>query len=249
MNPFSQSLSGNKWVVPVSLLSVVLGFMMTAAWVTNENRHGRLQLAGPGQGSRVGMGTIDIQEKYDEVSQEVAKLRSEKTTMERALGDKNGSSKVLNDELQDAKTQACLTEIEGPGLTVTLKDSVKPVQGFGQDQAIHDFDLLRVVNELWNAGAEAIAVNGHRVAVGTSFRCVGSVIMVDNIRVAPPIMVRAIGDAQTLNGALNIPLGVLSEIRSSDPSMVVVEIVSKMRLPAYTGSTTRKYGIVPKDAK
>lgn len=249
MNPFSNRMAGNSWVVPVSLLSMVLGFMMTAAWVTKENRKPRMELAGASQQDRVGMGTIDIQERYDQISSEVAKLRADKTKLEKALGEKNGSSRLLNDSLQEAKTLACLTDVEGPGVLVTLKDSVKPVQGMGSDQAIHDFDLLRVVNELWNAGAEAISVNGHRVATGTSFRCVGSVIMVDNIRVAPPLQIRAIGDAQTLVGALGLPLGVLSEIRSADASMATVEPVRQMRLPAFTGSTSRKYGAVPKDAQ
>ncbi len=249
MNPFSQSITRKSWVLPVSLLTMVLGFMMTAAWVTNENRRSRLDLAGASQQNRVGMGTIDIQEKYEQMSEEVAKLRSEKTKLERALGSNSSSSKLLNDSLQEAKNQACLTEVEGPGVVVILRDSAKPTSGFGADQAIHDFDLLRVVNELWNAGAEATSVNGHRVAIGTSFRCVGSVIMVDNVRVAPPIVIRAIGDAPTLNGALNLPNGVLSEIRSSDANMATVEVVRKMRLPAYTGSTTHKYAVVPKDAK
>lgn len=237
--------------MPVSLLSLVLGFMMMTAWVTKDNRQSRLALTGASQQDRVTSGPIDVQEKYEQLTQEVAKLQADKTRMEKVLGESSGSTKVLNDNLQDAKIQAGLTEVEGPGVIVTLHDAsnTKDNAGFAQDQAIHDFDLLRVVNELWAAGAEAIAVNGHRVAIGTSFRCVGNTIMVEGIRVAPPITIRAIGDAPTLNGAINIPGGVLSEIRSSDPNMVQVELARQMRLPAYTGPTTRHYAVVPRDTK
>ena len=45
-------------------------------------------------------------------------------------------------------------------------------------QIIHDTDVLRVVNELWNAGAEAVTVNNRRVGPGTNYRCVGTTILV-----------------------------------------------------------------------
>lgn len=228
---------------------MVLGFMMMSAWVTKENRSSRLAFAGPSQANRVGAGTIDMQERYDQLSQEVAKLRAENTRLQKALGDNSSSTKVLNDSLQDAKALAALTELEGPGVLITLRDSSKPVQGFGADAAIHDYDVLRVVNELWNAGAEAIAVNGHRVSAGTSFRCVGSTILVNDVRIASPVQIRAIGDSQTITGAMNLPGGVLDELRQADPAMVAIEAVKKMRLSAYTGSTQRKFGTVPKDSK
>jgi uncharacterized protein YlxW (UPF0749 family) len=223
--------------------------MVSLAWVTRENRSSRLTQMGASQGQRIGVGPIDTQLAYEQLSEEVAKLREEKTKLEKALGSQTGSSKVLNDSLQEAKVLAGLTEIEGPGLVVTLRDSPKPVQGLGVDQALHDVDVLRVVNELWNAGAEAITVNNHRITGGSWFRCVGSVMHIDSIPVSSPIRIRAIGDAATLNGALNIPGGMLTELRSVDPAMVSVETVKKMRLPAYTGSTAHKYAVAPKEPK
>ena len=98
-----------------------------------------------------------------------------------------------------------------------------------------------------SVGAEAITVNNHRLGGHSWIRCVGSVMHVDGIPVSSPIRVCAIGDSETLVGALNIPLGVLSELRSVDPAMVSVETVKKMRLPAYTGSTAYRIAKVPKD--
>jgi uncharacterized protein YlxW (UPF0749 family) len=106
-----------------------------------------------------------------------------------------------------------------------------------------------VVNELWNAGAEGIAVNNHRVVGGTSFRCVGSVILVDNVRIASPVIIRAIGDPATLKGALELPDGVLSDLRDIDPAMVVISKIDKHRVPAFAGSTATRIGSVPKESK
>jgi len=56
--------------------------------------------------------------------------------------------------------------------------------------------VVHVVNELFASGAEAIAVNGHRVAGTTSFRCVGTTILVNDVKIASPIVVRQKDDLE-----------------------------------------------------
>lgn len=246
MNPFAHRIRPQDgWVMPVSVLAVILGFMMASAWVTQKSRPSRISYTDLNQQDRISSGPIDLQLRTSELSGEVARLRDEKTQLENAVASQTGSSKLLNKELQDSKKFACLTDIEGGGIAVTLRDSQKPATGYIQDQIIHDGDVLRVVNELWNAGSNAIAVNGNRVAPTTSIRCVGSTILVNNTPVASPIVVRAIGDANTLTGALNLPGGVLSELRSVDPAMVQISPVTDMTITAFTGNTDMKYGKVP----
>jgi uncharacterized protein YlxW (UPF0749 family) len=248
VNPFVSRINHNSWVVPVSLMALVLGFMIALAWVTDQNRPSRRALLSPVQQGRVSAGPIDVQEGYLQLQQEVAKLRDEKTRLENVLGDQQDSTKLLNDSLQETKFFGALTEVEGPGLVVTLRDSQKPSTSvMAYDQTIHDVDLMKIVNELWNAGAEAISVNNHRVGLRTSVRCVGSVIQVDNVQVSSPIKIRAIGDGETMMGALNMLNGVLAELRSMDESMVDLELVKKMRLPAYAGATANRHATVPKE--
>lgn len=250
MNPLVSRITGNSWVAPVSLMCVVLGFMIASAWVTDQTRDSRMNLLSPAQRNRVQSGSIDMQSAIQDTQAEVAKLRAEKTKLENAMASQTSSTKALNDSLQEMKILAGLTDLEGPGIRVELKDSKKPASGiFPADLIIHDIDVLKVVNELWNAGSEAITVNNHRVVGGTSFRCVGSVILVDDVKIASPVIIRAIGDPDTLKGALELPEGVLSDFRDIDPAMANVSKVDKQRLPAYTGSTTKRTGIVPKDAK
>lgn len=247
MNPFTVRSASNAWVIPVSILSLVLGFMMTAAWVTKENRPSRFSLLSDAQQVRVGTGSIDLQEQVQKLLDEVVKLREDKSKLEATLASGTGSSKVLNESLQEARLQAGLTELEGPGVMVTLRDNPKTAGGIGGiDSAIHDLDVLRVVNELWNAGAEAVSINGHRVAGGSNIRCAGSIILVDSVKVSPPLQIRAIGDPETMAGAMNLPGGVLGEIRATDPQMATLETVKSMRLPAFAGALPHKFGNVPK---
>jgi uncharacterized protein YlxW (UPF0749 family) len=244
-------MSGNAWIVPVSALSLVLGFMVMTASITATTRSSRLGLLGASQQERVNSGTIDFQSAFIQLNDEVKTLRGENDKLEKALGDRNSSSKVLNEGIEQAKAFAGLTDLEGPGLQITLLDSRKdPPNSFvAVNYIIHDTDVLKVTNELFAAGAEAIDVNGHRVVTPSSFRCVGPVIHVDGVPIASPIVIRAIGDSATLDGGLNLPLGVLAEIRHTDPAMVQVEQVKDMRIAAYGGSTEQKFAKVPIDKK
>jgi len=248
MNPFLSRFTGNDWVLPVSGLSVILGLMMSLAWLRGTTVSERIKALDTDQQQRILTPSIDMIDEYAKLSREVQKLREDKTRLENAMGNATTQTKVLNDSLQEVKDFAGLTEVEGPGVVVTLRDSPKAVNSVGGgDDIIHDIDVLKVVNELWAAGAEAISVNKHRIVASSSFRCVGPVIHVDNIPIASPVRIQAISDPDTLAGALALPLGVIAEIRQTEPSMAVVEKVQKQRLSAFTGVTTRKFATPVKD--
>ena len=168
----------------------------------------------------------------------------------------NKETELLNANLQDTNVMAGLTEVVGPGILVTLRDrpraKIDAPSLHNMDpeaEIIHDYDVLRTVNELWNAGAEAIAINGNRVVSRTSIRCVGTVIHVNDQPVAPPITIEAIGDPKTLLGAMNMRGNALEELRQVDDAMASVEPAKLMKLPAYSGPQTRRWAKLPEEAK
>jgi uncharacterized protein YlxW (UPF0749 family) len=241
MNPFATRISSQSWELPVAAMSLVLGIMLSMAWISDTTRSSRAATLDPDQRRRLREGLIDLEE-YQKLTVEVRSLREENGKLQDAMSSQSKQSKVLNEGLQQAKLIAGLTEVEGPGITVIMQDSTKQNNSFApEDRIIHDYDVLRVVNELWAAGAEAIEVNGHRVIGSTSFRCVGPVIHVDSVPISSPVKVRAIGDAKTLIGGLNLPMGVLDAMRQFDKDMVKVEEVKKHHFAAYTGPTTKRY--------
>lgn len=255
MNPFVSRLSGNNWLIPITVMGLILGFLLQVTWITERTRTGRLQSLGsmdPDLARRLSAGSISLLTEHQKLTAEVATLREENTKLQNAMGQSTEQTKVLNESLQQTKDFAGLTEIEGPGIIITLRDAQgAQMDGVSQgNNIIHDIDVLKVVNELWAAGAEAIAVNGHRVVSHTSFRCVGPVIHVDNVPIASPVTIRAIGDPATLRGGMTLPLGVLAEIRSTgDPSMIGIDTVDKQTVPAYAGPSSRRYGRVPEPKK
>jgi uncharacterized protein YlxW (UPF0749 family) len=69
------------------------------------------------------------------------------------------------------------------------------------------------------------------------------------VPVASPIVIKALGDPDTLLGALRLRKGVIEEIQNIDPAMVEISEFTRARLPAYTGSTAFRISKVPEDKK
>lgn len=247
MNPFPTPQEKPTGLIVISLVALVVGLVASMALIQRQERVERAGRLPADIRDPVLSGDLNLAAEFDKLRTEVQKLREEKTKLENTASAGQGLANELNAALQDTKAFAGLTEVEGPGVTIILRDTSKKADELlnVNDGIIHDADVVRVINELWNAGAEAITVNNKRAGPTTSYRCVGSVIVVDGARFASPIVIRAIGDSEALYGGLSLPGGVLSELRDTDPSMVSMEPVKKLRFAAFDGSTKFKFASVP----
>ena len=87
------------------------------------------------------------------------------------------------------------TAVSGPGIVIVVDDSTT----MDDDQSrVIDQDLRQLVNGLWASGAEAIAINGHRLSSRTAIRGAGAAITVDYTSLTRPYTVEAIGNPETL---------------------------------------------------
>lgn len=86
--------------------------------------------------------------------------------------------------------------VRGPGVKVTIDDA--PGSGSAGDGIVRDTDLRLAINALWQAGAEAIAVNGRRISALSVPRNSGSVIRLDSVSLSPPYIISAVGDPDNL---------------------------------------------------
>lgn len=93
-------------------------------------------------------------------------------------------------ELDLLETSAGMRAVAGPGLVIILDDA----PGAPQDARILDVDLRQAVNGLWEAGAEAVAINDYRLTTITAIRSAGDAITVDYRSLVPPYKIEAIGD-------------------------------------------------------
>jgi uncharacterized protein YlxW (UPF0749 family) len=129
-----------------------------------------------------------LQTRLDRLRAEIAGQRD--TALASTAAGNRLAARLAADELA-AGTLA----VTGPGLRVTLDDAP------GGDNRIVDRDLQSVVNALWDAGAEAMAVNGERITAQTAVRAAGGAILVNFRPLDPPYLVSAIGDPVGLESA------------------------------------------------
>lgn len=92
------------------------------------------------------------------------------------------------------------TAVTGPGLVVTVEDSARAQAGEpgSELERVQDRDLQLMVNGLWASGAEAIAINGHRLTALTAIRAAGEAVLVDLQPMTSPYEVEAIGDPEAM---------------------------------------------------
>lgn len=114
---------------------------------------------------------------------------------EDALGDPTARERLAGMELA-----AGALPVTGPGIIVTVGDAPGATETQG---LVLDSDLSRLVNGLWQAGAEAIAINGRRVSTLTPIRAAGAAITVDFVSLSPPYRVEVIGNPATLQARFN----------------------------------------------
>jgi uncharacterized protein YlxW (UPF0749 family) len=150
---------------------------------------------------------------------------------------------VMKKELDNAQILAGTTELEGSGVTVTVSDSSLPsseISGNVESYIVHDGDLRMILTELYGAGAEAVSVNGQRIVATTAVRCVGNTIMVNDVKIATPFEIKAIGDPSTLEAALMIKGGVSDYLKSWGINLTVKK-EDKVDVPRYAGAVSFKY--------
>jgi uncharacterized protein YlxW (UPF0749 family) len=168
---------------------------------------------------------------------QVAELRSRMQDYERAAAEGRTAAAKLNRQLQEMRVLAGLTALEGPGVVVELNDSTRaPKPGEDTNKTIlHYTDIYAVVSELWAAGAEAVAINGERVVSSTGISCVGTTILCNTKRLAPPYLIMGVGDAKKMLEYLRRPGGSVELLTSFD---FPVKLTSRARveLPAYRGT-------------
>lgn len=103
---------------------------------------------------------------------------------------------VLSSELADERALSGTVAVSGPGLRITVDDA--PTAADRVQGQVLDTDLQVLANGLWQAGAEAIAINGQRLGPLSPIRGAGEAITVNYRSLSPPYTVEVIGDPATL---------------------------------------------------
>lgn len=230
-----------SWQITLGLALLGLGFLVAAQLAaegprvryTTQERAPLIETA------------TELRTQQEELRARISELQEQ---IAAAQGVGEGSAAVvkdLNDQLLAARIAAGLVPLTGTGIVLQLEDSVEPVAPDANeaDYLVGARDLRTVVEELWSAGAEAIAVNGERVTPTTAVIDIGPSVLVNSAYLAAPYQVTALGPPD-LYPRLSASPGFVDFIRARAEAYglrVSFAEPEAVDLPAFAGTVTLRY--------
>lgn len=217
-------------------VGLVLGLLLVLAW---RARAADGSVDSRPESGKVWLSVERLEAEQRELRATLAGLRQEVAARQQAAAANTDRLQTLKAELDRQQLMAGLTPVKGPGVLVTLDDSDVQIPRGADPNAyiIHEYDLRDIVNLLWMAGSEAVAINDERLVGNSSIYCLGSTVMVNSTRLSPPYYVRAIGNPKIQQDYLRNPsyLKQLKEKQRLYGLRFDVSGAASVALPAYSG--------------
>lgn len=186
---------------------------------------------------------LKTSEKYDNLFEELDRLEEELEKVRANSTSSNSELAILEESIKEKNLALGLTEVTGTGIKIILNDgnATTITNSFisVSDLLVHDGDLIYVVNELFNSGAEAISVNGQRIVSTTAIECDGNVIKVNGTKIGAPFEITAIGYPEQLAG-IGRPGGTI-ELLESRGVIVTLNKQNSVTIPKYSGTIKFNY--------
>ena len=232
MNKIKKSLEKGGW--SITFICVVIGFMLAVQFRQVQISKNSL----PNQRiEELSQRLIQTEEERDGLAEQLQNLKNEK--------ENSGANQEIE---KNIKLQACALPLEGEGVIIKMDDSTRTAKS-GENPnlyLIHDDDILKVINELRAAGAEAISVNGQRLIATSEIRCAGPTLSVNNVRTAPPYEISAIGEKKSLENSIKMRGGVAETLKVWGIQLEV-ETSDKVYVPAFKGSLKNTYSKISQE--
>lgn len=190
--------SRQGWLKALPLLAVlaVLGVLVAATVTAQRGNAARLRAQRPALVDRIDQETARV----EALQRDVAALRDEVAAATRAELGLTATGRQLAAAVATLELAAETTPVTGGGVRVVVDDAPAGSADAARNR-IYDTDLQQLVNGLWLAGAEAIAVNRQRIGPLTAIRSAGDAILVGYRPLTRPYLVEAVGDPRTLEAS------------------------------------------------
>jgi uncharacterized protein YlxW (UPF0749 family) len=212
----------------ITLVALMLGVLVMAQFATQQHMSQKRALASGVDGALL---ISSLVEGNARLRQEVNDLDAQMDSYRSATN--QSKLQAMQDELDRLKVFNGAVQVYGLGVQVTL------------DGPVAVLDLQDLLNELRNAGAEALALNGQRLIASSIIEPMadGSIIM-DGVAVRRPYVFTALGDPATLETALLRPGGLLTVFSNSRQGLMVsVQQRDRLTMPIYTTKSAFQYAV------
>jgi uncharacterized protein YlxW (UPF0749 family) len=204
----------------VAILAAAVGFLLVTQFREQERFTQRLEAESEGDLARI---LASLNSETDSLREEIASLKLQLLTLQTSSARDAAAVRAAREQLTALEVLAGTAAAHGPGVVVRITDPSRTLR----------YDtFVDIVQELRDAGAEAIAINEHRVGVQSAFTQDGDAVVLDGARLTAPYRVVAIGEPDTLDAGLAIPGGVVDTLAAARGVEVVVTRQADVAVPA-----------------
>lgn len=212
-----------KWQLTLTIAFIALGFLLSLQFQTY--RAWRNDLGSQSMETLAALAK-NLNSQYYELMQEVWDLRAQQKLIEKNAAQDQDVAESMYIEMAKLNIANGYVPVTGPGLTVTVPAETDGAFGY--------MDVIDIVNELWSAGAEAVAVNNIRVNGFTSILPDEDFtgIAVNGRKLAFPIVISAVGEPGTLDKGISITKGVIDVLRINRKIPLEIKQEEKLTLSA-----------------
>lgn len=182
-------MARNQRVFAISLIAVILGFVVVLQ-IRSQDQVTR-SLATQDDTS-VALLINDLNKANAQLLQQTVALAQRQVALQQALDSGGTDTRALDREVMILGVVSGTVPAHGPGIQMRV------------DGPVQDFEIQDALNDLRNAGAEALALNGYRLIAGTPVVTKGQTLTVDGHPVNAPFVLQAIGDPVQLDSAASI---------------------------------------------
>lgn len=184
-------------------------------------------------------------EKYDNLSEELKRAEKRLDEVRQKATQNDTAASAKEEELKKNNTLLGLTTVTGNGIIIELEDgkldhSILTIDN-PSDVLIHDVDLLNLLNELRNSGAEAIEINGQRIINTSAITCEGNVIKINGEKIGSPFVIKAIGSQGLLYGQIIREGSYLDIMAERGVNVKSVKQLDDITIEKYSGAISYKY--------
>jgi uncharacterized protein YlxW (UPF0749 family) len=211
----------------ITAVALVLGLLVVVQLRAQAGDSGLAQLSSEDLTVLV----ANLNDRNDDLRTEASNLERELATLKANQARGDVSVDEITADLRRVRAYAGLDPVAGPGVTISING---PIDGPGVEE---------LVNELRNAGAEAIGIGDTRIATGVVVTGAPGAAAVDGTLLGSSFELDAIGAPDKLTGSLTRSGGVIAQLGATQPEVVVtVTPVDRIELPASRRSLVPEHG-------
>jgi len=178
----------------ISLIAVALGFLVV---VQLRSQAVVARTLAAQDDTSVALLINDLNRANNQLIQQAAALTQQEAQLRQALTAGGADARAIQKELTTLRVVNGQVPVHGPGLQIRIQGTIT------------DFELEDALNNLRNAGAEAIALNSQRIVSSTPVRSRGNSLLINGHAVSAPLSLLVIGDPEQLGPAADLSASTL----------------------------------------